>query len=84
MGRRIGIGLIVVWSMVSFIGLLDIQPARSQDGVVKIGLNYPETGPYSKQGLDQRRAAELAMEEINAAGGISGKKIQLDLPRQQE
>jgi ABC-type branched-subunit amino acid transport system substrate-binding protein len=77
MGRRIGIGLIVVWSMISFIGLFDIQPARSQDGVVKIGLNYPETGPYSKQGLDQRRAAELAMEEINAAGGIMGKKVQL-------
>ncbi|MBF0327745.1 MAG: substrate-binding protein [Nitrospirae bacterium] len=46
-------------------------------GVVKIGLNYPETGPYSKQGLDQRRAAELAVEEINGAGGILGKKIQL-------
>jgi ABC-type branched-subunit amino acid transport system substrate-binding protein len=45
--------------------------------VVKIGLNYPETGPYAKQGLDQRRAADLAVEEINAAGGILGKKIQL-------
>jgi ABC-type branched-subunit amino acid transport system substrate-binding protein len=45
--------------------------------VVKIGLNYPETGPYAKQGLDQRRAADLAAEEINAAGGILGKKVQL-------
>ena len=45
--------------------------------VVKIGLNYPETGPYSKQGLDQKRAAEIAVEEINAAGGILGKKVQL-------
>jgi ABC-type branched-subunit amino acid transport system substrate-binding protein len=45
--------------------------------VVKIGLSYPETGPYAKQGLDQRRAADLAAEEINASGGILGKKIQL-------
>ncbi|MBK5275492.1 MAG: substrate-binding protein [Desulfuromonadales bacterium] len=45
--------------------------------VVKIGLNYPETGPYAKQGLDQRRAADLAVEDINAAGGILGKKVQL-------
>jgi len=45
--------------------------------IVKIGLNYPETGPYSKQGLDQRRAADLAVEEINAKGGILGKKIKL-------
>ena len=52
-------------------------PALAADEVVKIGLNYPETGPYSKQGLDQRRATEMAAEEINAAGGILGKKIQL-------
>jgi len=44
---------------------------------VKIGLNYPETGPYSVQGLDQFRAATLAVEEINAAGGILGKQVEL-------
>lgn len=47
--------------------------------IVKIGLNYPESGPYAKQGLDQKRAAEIAVEEINASGGILGKKIQLAL-----
>ncbi len=51
--------------------------AGAADEVVKIGLNYPETGPYSKQGLDQKRGAEMALEEINAAGGILGKKVQL-------
>ncbi|OGU13741.1 MAG: branched-chain amino acid ABC transporter substrate-binding protein [Geobacteraceae bacterium GWC2_53_11] len=49
----------------------------AEPGVVKIGLNYPETGPYAKQGLDQKRAAEIAVEEINDAGGILGKKVQL-------
>ncbi|MBU0984545.1 MAG: ABC transporter substrate-binding protein, partial [candidate division Zixibacteria bacterium] len=44
---------------------------------VKIGLNYPETGPYSVQGLDQFRAATLAVEEINASGGILGKQVEL-------
>jgi len=44
---------------------------------VKIGLNYPKTGPYSVEGEAQLNAAELAVEEINSAGGISGKKIQL-------
>jgi ABC-type branched-subunit amino acid transport system substrate-binding protein len=53
------------------------SPVNAADDVVKIGLNYPETGPYSKQGLDQRRGAELAAEEINAGGGILGKKVQL-------
>lgn len=45
--------------------------------VVKLGMNYPETGPYSVQGLDQYRAANLAVEEINAAGGILGKQVEL-------
>lgn len=44
---------------------------------VKIGLNYPETGPYSIMGLAQKRSAEMAVEEINAAGGIMGKSVEL-------
>ena len=44
--------------------------------MVKIGLNYPKTGPYSVQGLDQLRSAELAADEINAAGGILGHQIE--------
>lgn len=57
--------------------LFGLRSSVSAGEVLKIGLNYPETGPYAKQGLDQRRSAELAMEEINAAGGILGKNIQL-------
>ncbi len=44
---------------------------------VVIGLNYPETGPYAIEGLAQVRAADLAVDEINAAGGILGKPIKL-------
>lgn len=46
-------------------------------GSLSIGLNYPKTGPYSLQGSAQLNAAKMATEEINAAGGISGKKIDL-------
>ncbi|MCP3901805.1 MAG: ABC transporter substrate-binding protein, partial [Desulfobacteraceae bacterium] len=42
---------------------------------VKIGLNYPQTGPYSVQGLAQLNAAKMAVEEINTLGGILGKKV---------
>lgn len=44
---------------------------------VTIGLNYPATGPYSVQGIAQKRAADMAVEEINSAGGIMGHPIQL-------
>jgi branched-chain amino acid transport system substrate-binding protein len=55
------------------------QPAKAEQGEVVIGLNYPGAGPYAKQGQEQKRAAELAAEEINASGGILGKKIKLVL-----
>jgi branched-chain amino acid transport system substrate-binding protein len=44
---------------------------------VRLGLNYPKTGPYAVQGLDQWRAAEMAVEEINAAGGILGRRVEI-------
>lgn len=51
--------------------------ATAAADTVKIGLNYPKTGPYKAQGLDQWRATELAIEEINAAGGILGQQVEL-------
>src|SRR5207248_2632737 len=53
--------------------------AASTDEVVKLGLNYPKSGPYEAQGADQLRAAQLAVEEVNAAGGILGKRVELVL-----
>ncbi|MHB8836693.1 MAG: substrate-binding protein [Candidatus Methylomirabilia bacterium] len=58
--------------------LLAALPAPlAAQGVVKLGLNYPRTGPYYTQGLDQYRAAQMAVEEINAAGGILGRKAEI-------
>ncbi len=57
--------------------LLVIPVALLAQGTVKVGLNYPKTGPYAAEGLDQWRAAELAAEEINAAGGILGKPVEI-------
>ncbi len=69
------IGCSLIISELSYIS----DSIAADPGTVNIGLNYPETGPYAKQGLDQKRAAEIAVEEINAAGGILGKKVQLVL-----
>jgi len=49
----------------------------ASEEVVKIGFNYPETGPYALQGVDQFRGAQMAIEEINGLGGILGKKIEM-------
>ena len=59
------------------------SPAFAED-TVKIGLTAPldlkplsERDPYWKQGLDQKRAVDIAVEEINAAGGILGRKVEI-------
>lgn len=44
---------------------------------VRIGMNYPQTGPYMHIGIDQERGAQLALEEINQAGGILGRQVML-------
>ena len=59
-----------------FLLLLASMAFASQD-TIKIALNYPETGPYRKEGKDQWKAAYLAKNEINAAGGILNKQVEL-------
>lgn len=45
-------------------------------GVIKVGILGPMTGPQVDIGLTMRDGSILAMEEINAAGGIAGKKFE--------
>lgn len=44
---------------------------------IKIGLNYPFTGEYKEEGLMQKRGALMAVAEINAAGGVRGRPLEL-------
>ncbi|RRJ84081.1 ABC transporter substrate-binding protein [Aestuariirhabdus litorea] len=53
---------------------LGVQAAEE---VVKVGLNYPKTGHYKEQGLEQMRGALMALDEINASGGILGKRVEM-------
>ena len=46
---------------------------------ITIGIDVPQSGPYSDQGADQLRAYQLATEEINKAGGIMGMQINLSV-----
>ena len=44
---------------------------------IKIGLSGPFTGGSSSMGVSMRDGVKLAAEEINKAGGVLGKQIQL-------
>jgi branched-chain amino acid transport system substrate-binding protein len=52
---------------------------RAQAGTVKVGVLHPVTGPLAYSGTQARAGALLAIEHINAAGGIKalgGAKIE--------
>src|SRR3954467_4240916 len=45
------------------------------EDTVKIGVISELSGPGAPSGTNWRDGARLALEEINAAGGIAGKKV---------
>jgi ABC-type branched-subunit amino acid transport system substrate-binding protein len=61
------------WVLVVMLCATGVQAAET----IKLGLNYPSTGRYKEQGLAQARGALLAVEEINAKGGLNGKALEL-------
>ncbi len=44
---------------------------------VKIGANYELSGAVGQYGLMSLEGIKLAVEEVNAAGGIKGKQVEL-------
>ena len=53
-----------------------ISSAMGQE-VIKIGVNEPLTGPFAASGNYVTNGAKIAADEINAKGGLLGKKIEL-------
>lgn len=52
------------------------QVSESED-TIKIGLLTPRTGKVAQYGINVENAAKLAIDEVNAAGGIDGKKVEM-------
>ena len=61
--------------IISMLVLLLITHAQGE--TVRVGFNYPQTGPLSAQGQAQLNAARIAVEEINEKGGILGRDVEL-------
>lgn len=55
--------------------------ATAQPKAVRLGLLTSMTGPAAATGEDQKRAASIALDEINAAGGVrvGGAKVKLEV-----
>ncbi|MBM7044829.1 MULTISPECIES: ABC transporter substrate-binding protein [Rhizobium] len=51
--------------------------ARAEGAAIKLGIVAPMSGPNARYGAFSMHGAELAVKEINDAGGVDGHKIEL-------
>lgn len=56
---------------------LFVALSSSQDDVIKIGIVASQNGPLVPWGSDAINGAQLAVDQVNKAGGIDGKQVQL-------
>lgn len=54
---------------------MGMSAAQAQD--IKLGVIAGMSGPGTSYGIGIRQGAEMAVKEINAAGGIKGRKLQI-------
>ena len=62
---------------VSVVALAAFTTLAQAADPIKIGLSGPLTGGSSSMGVSMRDGVKLAVDEINAAGGVIGRKIEL-------
>jgi branched-chain amino acid transport system substrate-binding protein len=57
--------------------ILASYPLKIRANEIKIGLVFPLTGPLATEGMNLKKAAEIAVQDINKSGGILGKSLRL-------
>ncbi len=69
--RKFTLGLAAITAVGLFAGVASAQ--------VKVALNGPITGQLASFGEQMKRGAEMAIKDINDAGGLLGKKLKLEI-----
>jgi branched-chain amino acid transport system substrate-binding protein len=62
------------FASIVMLGAATLMPARAD---IKIGFQVPLTGPAATDGKSAQIAGTMAVEDINAAGGVLGQKLEL-------
>ncbi len=73
--KKFAMIVILVLAVIVSGGNFDIRTCAAAD-TIKIGIPLPLTGRHSPFGQHEKRAFKLALQEINAAGGVKGKKLE--------
>ena len=75
--RAAALALAGAWSLVCL--ALARHPATAQTapaGPILVGVSGPLTGQFAQYGAQWKKGFDLALDEINAAGGIGGRRLE--------
>ncbi len=69
--------LIHTAAMACLLGLTSLTGCKPQSGTIKIGAIFSQTGPASFLGAPEVKTVQMLAEQINAKGGILGRKLEV-------
>lgn len=69
--------IVIVLAAIAGFFLLNLQKPQAETQPFVVGVINPTTGPLSAYGGPVRDGILLALDEVNAAGGIGGQKLEL-------
>jgi branched-chain amino acid transport system substrate-binding protein len=58
------------------VGLV-VWGCAKETGPIKIGLMGPMTGPWASEGQEMKQVVDLLAEDLNAKGGVLGRKVEV-------
>ncbi len=75
--RRLGAGLLAAGSVIGLVGCSNASAAAPSSDTITFGVSAAITGQYAQYGQQFKEGFELALDQVNAAGGVNGKKVAL-------
>ncbi len=71
--------VIAVFSIIIlFLMVFTVGCVKKEEKEIKMGATFPLTGEVASYGQKAKRGIEMAVEEINAKGGVLGRQVKID------
>lgn len=69
-------GVVSLMALTLMVGISDVS-AQTASTPIRIGVVVSRTGPASSLGIPEENGVKLRVEQINAAGGLNGRRVEL-------
>lgn len=69
--------IVTIFAILMVVSLFTACGGQKSADTIKIGINMELSGPAASYGEETLKGMEMAIEEINAAGGVNSKKIEI-------